>query len=122
MRFVILIQTNPEVAQLFSGMSDDDRRAAYQVYWDVENDLTESGELVDSKAIDGDAQKYVRRGDDGPVITDADTAEVVTGYYLVDVDDEARAHQIAARFPEAVVARGIRVARVWTQADFDALS
>ena len=87
MRFVILIQTNPEVAELFSGLSDEDRRAAYQVYWDVENDLTESGELVDSKAIDGDAQKYVRRGDDGPVITDADTAEVVTGYYLVDVDD-----------------------------------
>ena len=106
-------------------MSDDEKQAAYQVYWDVQTDLEASGELVDSKAIDEAGQRFVRVDAEG-VTTVADAplpadGEVVTGYYLVDVADESRAIQIAARFPEARVARGIRVARNFTQADFDAL-
>lgn len=47
-------------------------------------------------------------------------AETVTGYYLVEVADQARAVDIAARFPEAAAdGGGVRVARVWTQEDFD---
>lgn len=62
------------------------------------------------------------RGAEGAITTPAPAgdAEVVTGYYLVDVAGEARAAEIAARFPEATVdGGGVRVARVWTQDDFD---
>ncbi|MFS0732325.1 YciI family protein [Microbacterium sp. 1P10UB] len=124
MKYVILIHNGPAIVELFEGMSDEDKAAAFQVYWDVEADLNASGELVDSKALDTDAQKIVVRGRNGkPVVTEAKAptvADSVSGYYLVDVADEARAAAIAARFPEAVVPGGIRVARVWTDADFAA--
>lgn len=109
---------------MFAAMTDDERRRAFQVYWDVESELEASGELVDSKALDDSAQQSVRRGPGGPVVSDAprpDSAEVVSGYYLVDVADISRAHEIAARFPEAAVDGGIRVARALTQEDFDAI-
>ena len=121
MKYLILIQNNPAVIELFAGMNDDERSAAYQVYWDVVSDLEATGELIDSKALDTGAQKLVSRGADGPLVTDAplpEVTEVVSGYYLVDVVDEARAVVIAARFPEAAATDGVRVARVWTEADF----
>lgn len=121
MQYLILIHNSPAVIDLFAKMSDEERKAAFQIYWDVESDLQATGELVDSKALDTDAQKHVVRGADGPVVTDAplpELTEVVSGYYLVDVADEARAAEIAARFPEAVVPGGMRIARIWTDADF----
>lgn len=123
MQYLILIHNSPAVIDLFAKMSDEERAAAFQVYWDVESDLQATGELVDSKALDTDAKKQVTRGADGPVVTDAplpELTEVVSGYYLVDVADEARAAEIAARFPEAVVPGGMRIARIWTGADFAA--
>lgn len=124
MKYLILIQSNAAVVAMFTGMSDDERRAAFQIYWDVESDLEKSGELIDSKALDDRTQHYVMRSAEGPVVTDAplpETAEVVTGYYLVEVASEERAFAIGARFPEAAVERGIRVARTLTQEDFDAI-
>ncbi len=125
MKYLIMIQSNPHVVALFAGMTDEERAAAYQTYWDVGDELERSGEHVDSKALDEKTQRFVARGDDGPIVTDAplpETTEVVTGYYLVDVEDPERAFEIAARFPEAAVEGGIRVARVLTQADFDAMT
>lgn len=122
-KYLILIHNNPAVIELFAGMTDDERSAAYQIYWDVEAELESTGELVDSKALDTGAQKLVNRGPQGPVVTDAplpEVIEVVSGYYLVDVADEARAAVIAAKFPEAAATGGIRIARVWTEADFAA--
>lgn len=121
MKYLILIHNNPSVIELFAGMTDDERSTAFQIYWDVEAELESTGELVDSKALDTSAQKLVSRGPHGPLVTDApspEVTEVVSGYYLVDVADEARAVVIAARFPEAAVTDGIRIARVWTEEDF----
>lgn len=123
MKYLILIQNNPAVIELLAGMTDDERSTAHQIYWDVEKELESTGELVDSKALDTGAQKLVSRGRLGPLVTDAplpEVTEVVSGYYLVDVVDEARAAVIAARFPEAAVTGGVRIARVWTEADFAA--
>ncbi|MFE1644463.1 YciI family protein [Microbacterium sp. P01] len=125
MKYQILIYNNPSVIEMFARMTDAERTAAFQLYWDVESDLEASGELVDSKAVDDRTQRAVRRGPDGPMVTDAptpDTGDVVSGYYLVDVPDAARAYEIAARFPEAAVDGGIRVARALTQEDFDAMT
>lgn len=124
MKYVVLIHNNPAVVEMFAAMSDEERRRAFQIYWDVESELEASGELVDSKALDDRTQQAVRRGPDGPVVSAAplpEAAEVVSGYYLVDVADADRAHEIAARFPEAAVDGGIRVARALTQEDFDAM-
>lgn len=124
MKYLILIHNNPSVVDMFATMTDEQRAAAYQIYWDVETDLESSGELVDSKALDDRTQQIVQRGSGDPVITDAplpETTEVISGYYLVDVPTIERAHEIAARFPEAVAPGGVRVARALTQEDFDAM-
>ena len=123
MQYLILITSNPAISAHFAALDDDERRREFQLYWDIESDLQASGELVDSKAVDGDTQFVVTRGAHGAIATEvpAGDADVVTGYYLVDVADQARAAEIAARFPEAAVdGGGIRLTRVWTQDDFDA--
>jgi hypothetical protein len=125
MKFVVLIYSNASVDALAAARTTEEQQATNQIYWDVERELEASGELIDSKAIDESSQKFVRVNADGSVEVDGVPAppggEVVTGYYLLDVLDEARAFEIGARFPEAKANHGIRVARVWTQADFDAL-
>jgi len=124
MKYVVLIHNNPAVVEMFAAMSDEERRRAFQIYWDVESDLQQSGELVDSLALDDRTQLFVRRGPEGPAVSETplpETAELVSGYYVVDVADAARAHEIGARFPEAAVDGGIRVARALTQEDFDAM-
>lgn len=121
MRFTVLIYGNPDVAAMFEAMADQEKAAAYQVYWDVVDELEASGELVDSKAVDGAGQLHVTVGSDGTTTTAEVEGDVVTGYYLIDVADQARAVEIAARFPESRAPGGIRVARNFTQEDFDAL-
>jgi len=121
MKYLILITANPAIDAHFAALPDDERKREFQLYWDIESDLDASGELVDSKAVDAASQQLVTRGPDGAVTSATSDAETVSGYYLVDVADAARAAEIAARFPEAAVSGGgVRVTRVWTQEDFDA--
>jgi hypothetical protein len=72
--------------------------------------LTESGELVDAQAL-GPGGSYVRYGgpDAAPVVTDgpfAETKELIAGWYMVDVESEERAHEIAALVSSAPGAGG----------------
>jgi hypothetical protein len=62
--------------------------------------LTERGEMVDAQAV-SPGGAYVRYGGPGaaPVVTDGpfpEAKELIAGWYLVDVESEARAHEIAA--------------------------
>jgi hypothetical protein len=64
--------------------------------------LTESGELVDAQGLAGpDQAKFVRSdGAAPPIVTDGpfpEVKELLAGYRMIDVDDEARALQIAAQ-------------------------
>ena len=120
MKYVILINANAAVRELYAAYSDEERAAAFQSYFDIEAQLEASGELIESKALDDHVQRIVTRGESGPIVTDAPLAELtelVSGFYLVDVADEARAIEIGAGFPEAAVG-AIRVARTLTAEDF----
>ena len=61
--------------------------------------LRERGEFVDAQGLSPDGA-YVRYGGPGAApVTDGpfpETKELAAGWYLVDVDSEARAHEIAA--------------------------
>jgi hypothetical protein len=62
--------------------------------------LRERGEMVDAQAVSPDGA-YVRYGgaDAAPVVTDGpfpEAKELIAGWYLVDVESQARAHEIAA--------------------------
>ena len=62
--------------------------------------LTESGEFVDAQALTQHGA-WVRYGgpDAAPVVTDGpfpETKELIAGWFMIDVESEARAHEVAA--------------------------
>jgi hypothetical protein len=82
---------------------------------DLGRDLQESGELVDAQGLTDGSQAITVRFQDGvSVPTDgpfAEAKESLVGYWLVDVEDEARAVAIATRITDFVHAP-IEVRRV----------
>ena len=67
----------------------------------LDDDLKKSGELVDNQGLaDGSQAKTVRIQNGIPVATDgpfAEAKEALVGYWIVDVENEARAIEIASR-------------------------
>jgi len=67
----------------------------------LDDDLRKSGELVSAEGLaDGSQAKTVRIENGIPVATDgpfAKSTESLVGYWIVDVDGEARAIEIASR-------------------------
>jgi hypothetical protein len=68
---------------------------------DLDQELADSGERVDSVGLTDPTQaKTVRFEHGAPVPTDgpfAEAKESLAGYYIVDVEDEARAVEIASK-------------------------
>jgi hypothetical protein len=81
----------------------------------LDADLRKSGELVDDHGLaDGSTAKTVRYQNGIPVPTDgpfAEAKESLVGYWIVDVESEARALEIASRIV-AFVKAPIEVRRV----------
>ncbi|HEX6368491.1 MAG TPA: YciI family protein [Longimicrobium sp.] len=79
--------------------------AAWQAhldYWgDLNRSLTESGEMVEVRALTPPSQgKLVRAGSRGVPLTDGpfpESKEFLAGFWIVDVDGPERAYEIAAR-------------------------
>jgi hypothetical protein len=74
---------------------------AHQDHMGVLNDeLRERGEYVDAQGL-APTGTFVRGGGaDGAPVTDgpfAETKDLIAGFWIVDVDSEARAYEIAAR-------------------------
>src|SRR5256885_16563107 len=74
----------------------------------LDEDLRKSGELVSAEGLaDGSQAKTVRFQNGIPVATDgpfAEAKESLVGYWIVDVDSEARAIAIASRIAAFVKA------------------
>jgi hypothetical protein len=67
---------------------------------EVTRTLRESGEYVDAKALSPEGA-WVRYGgpDAAPVVTDGpfpETKELIAGWFMIDVESEQRAHEVAA--------------------------
>jgi hypothetical protein len=81
----------------------------------LDEDLRQSGELVGAEGLaDGSQAKTVRIKNGIPVATDgpfAEAKESLVGYWIVDVDREARAIEIASRIV-AFVKQPIEVRQV----------
>jgi hypothetical protein len=72
----------------------------------LDTDLRESGELVDAQGLaDGSQAKTIRIKNGIPVATDgpyAESKESLVGYWIVDVESEARVIEIASRIVDYV--------------------
>ncbi len=106
MKYMILIQSNPQFHERWERLPEADREGFARGHFALTEQLAESGELVVSEALaDPSNAKRVTRRDgrvssvDGPF---AEVKEHLAGFYLVDCESPARALEIAARVPDAV--------------------
>ena len=88
-----------------SEWTEDEVTAHIAFQREVGRMLSARGEFVDAQALSPEGT-YVRYGgpDAAPVVTDGpfpEAKELIAGWFLVDVDSEARAHEIAAHVSSA---------------------
>lgn len=105
MKYLIQIYSNPASRAVWEGFTPEEQAEGYAYYEGISNELVSSGEFVAGEALaDASLAKRVTHGDSGTVASDgpfAETKELLAGFYLVDCESEARAVEIAGRFPEA---------------------
>ncbi|MDX3539202.1 YciI family protein [Streptomyces sp. MB09-01] len=100
-----MIQMNVPAAQwdaIMSSYSKDDKEAMFAHMNALNDDINSAGEWVDGQGLGGPSQvKTVRAGSDGrPQMTDGPAQagqNILAGYWVVDVESEDRALEIAAR-------------------------
>ncbi|MCT2583623.1 hypothetical protein JT362_10895 [Actinophytocola sp. S1-96] len=84
-----------------SAWTDEDFAALRRFMTDLNKDLTESGELVETRGLAAPVHSRRLRLREGvPVVTDgpyAETEEVLAGYWIVECASYDRATEIAAR-------------------------
>lgn len=105
MKYLIQIYSNPESRAVWERFSAEEQAEGYAYYEGISSELASRGELLASEALgDISLAKRVTSTDEGAVASDgpfAETKELLAGFYLVDVESESRAVEIAGRFPEA---------------------
>jgi hypothetical protein len=100
MKYMLLIHGNREG---WSALTEEDGARIHSAHSALIHDLTESGELISTNEFDLDTAKIMRTEAGRPVVTDGpfvEVKEILAGYYLVDVADQDRALDIAARLAE----------------------
>jgi len=105
MKYLIQIYSNPESRAMWESFTPEQQAEGYAYYQAISDELVSSGEYVAAEALaDISLAKRVRQADGTAVASDgpfAETKELLAGFYLVDCETEARAVEIAGRFPEA---------------------
>jgi hypothetical protein len=102
MKYMVMMHGNAQAFAQMADWSPQDIKTMIDFMDTVGGDLAASGELVDARGLaTPDQVKAVHAGPDGEaVVTDGpfpEAKEVLAGYWIVDVSDEARAIEIAAR-------------------------
>ena len=105
MKYLIQIYSNPESRAMWESFTPEQQAEGYAYYQAISDELVSSGEYVAAEALaDASLAKRVTQTDGSAVASDgpfAETKELLAGFYLVDCETEARAVEIAGRFPEA---------------------
>ncbi|WP_242889699.1 YciI family protein [Actinomadura litoris] len=110
MKYVILIHSNPQpwghpVGDYLAAHQElpaDARRRLDAEFEQVMSELHAKGELVGGEALGDPAAARLYRWQDGsPLASDgpySEAKEHLAGFFLIDVEDQARAEEVAARF------------------------
>jgi hypothetical protein len=103
MKYMLLMHSNKrDWDDMPNTWSREDIGVMVKYMHELDSDLADAGELVESRGLAGpDQMKTLRAQDDGePIITDGpftETKEVLAGYWVVDVASEERIREIALR-------------------------
>jgi hypothetical protein len=121
-RYLILIQSNPQSREVWEGLSDEQRTAFGRAHLALTDELVGTGELVASEGLPDPSTATlvsVRSGrtltSDGPF---AEAKEYLAGFYLVDVPGLDRAVEIAAKAPDAATG-SVEVRPVYDMSQLD---
>jgi hypothetical protein len=113
MKYLVMVQASQADYEAMSGKrpehgpawSEKDLQAMFSFMEAINNDLAETGELVDGQGLVEPAQtRFVSAGEDGrPVISDgpySETKELLCGYWVLDCKSLDRVTEIAARIAQ----------------------
>jgi hypothetical protein len=102
MKYMLLIYNNREALE---ALPEAERQAFSSDIDRIVAELTASGEMVDGEGLAAPSEAKTVRVRDGVVATTdgpfAESKEQFAGYLTVDVENEARAVEIAASWPDA---------------------
>jgi hypothetical protein len=116
MKYLIMIYANQET---WDGFSAEETAQAIAKQGAINKEFFETGELLGAYGLaDAENAKVVRVREGATAVTDGpylETKEYLASYWLVDVDSEQRALDIAARMPFAAY-RGVEVVPVLHEA------
>ena len=103
MKYMLIIYGNQE---LWNSIDPAEQQRMFAAFDDFNKRHHASGELLGAYGVaDAAATKLVRVRDGQPAVTDGpylETKEYLASWYLIDVDSEQRALEIAAELPSAV--------------------
>ncbi|OBA81870.1 hypothetical protein A9W99_13000 [Mycobacterium sp. 1164966.3] len=106
MKYMILIQSNPQFLERWQALPEEQRERFGRDHRALSAELAEAGELVASEGLaDPALAKRVTVAAGQTMISDgpfAESKEHLAGFLLVDCESEDRALAIAARVPDAV--------------------
>jgi hypothetical protein len=117
MKYVILIHSNPQpwghptsdYLAAHQQLPDEVRKRLNAEFEQVMSELRANGELIGGEALgDPTAARLYRWQDDAPLASDgpySEAKEHLAGFFLIEVESQARAEEVAARFagPEETV-------------------
>ncbi len=110
MKYLILIHQNRGAREQFASFPPEVQAAGMQAYYDLNAELTRTGEMVSAEALSDDSTATVLSLKSGSVVTSdgpfAESKEMLAGFYLVDVTSLDRALEIAAKIPEVQAGAG----------------
>jgi hypothetical protein len=102
MKYILLIYQNPDTWQ---SLGEPERRAFMDEAGSIVTELVASGEWVGGEGlVDASTAKTARVRNGVPAVTDGpfpEAKEHVAGYAIVDCKNEARAVEIALRWPDS---------------------
>ncbi len=123
MKYVVLIHSNPQpwghptadYIEEHQALPAERRKELGDAFDALMGDMHEKGELVGGQALGDPASAKIYRWDDGPVETEgpySESKEHLAGFFIVDVEDPARAAEVGRTFAgpgEAVEVRPVMV-------------
>jgi len=100
-KYLIMMHINPDI---LNQLTDDQQRQIGEGHSALMAATKESGEFISTQALGDPSLSKVVRGGDQPEVTDGpfvEAKEFLGGFYLFDVEDEARAIELAKLVPDA---------------------
>jgi len=121
MKYLVMVQCTQadyegmrgKANEISPAWSQEDVQAMYAFMGAINDDLAETGELVDAQGLTEPARtRQVALGEDGkPVITDgpySETKELLAGYWVLDCASLERVTEIAGRVVQCPLPAGAR--------------